>query len=558
MMSFRLTVWIWTLTALVVLAIAYLGARSMHSQVLGWFGGSEQSGSALVAERQASRLERAIASAEDLARTRQPDLAEVARRNPDLARIALRSGGHTSSRGIDLPGIELASRTWTRVPVAGTVELALYRIKTRTGYVEVGLANDGRLRDDHGPYDLVVDRQGEVLLGPYQGNVCRLEPRLTSVLLGPGTGAIDLPDPVRGGTASLLVRPLGHTGLSLLSVFPRTDLFETFNQLEAFALLLALLTTLILLVIIRTTAQTLSSPLSTLTRAAQRISRGELDLSLPRVTGRDEVTQLRDSFQRMVGSLQCQFDEARRSAAASQRVQREFELAREIQLADPGPGLPARPEVEVFGRSLPAREVGGDVYDYFWVGTRWLFCYVADVEGKGVPAALHTVLTRRLLRALAHRELGPAECLNELNDVLNQESGRFVTVFLARLDVVTGELCYASAGHEMGLLLTPDGRVRELEGEAGLPVGIQPARYSQVCRRLEPGTLVYMATDGVAEARNPQGHFFGSTGPRLGGRAVSTVEETLAEVVRFLDGAHQQDDLTAAALVYHGAAGWKA
>jgi sigma-B regulation protein RsbU (phosphoserine phosphatase) len=330
------------------------------------------------------------------------------------------------------------------------------------------------------------------------------------------------------------------------------------HELELTVTLAGALTVLLLLLVIRIAASTLARPLRSLAEAAGRISQGELEVELPELNRTDEVGELRDAFERMVRSLRGQFERARAAAAASERIRRDFELAREIQLADPSARLPLSPDVELYGRSLPAREVGGDVYDYFWVSSRWVFLYVADVEGKGVPAALHTVLTRRLLRALAKRGLGVAACLDELNEVLNQEEGRFVTLFLTRLDVVTGELCYASAGHDGGWVLARDGKLRALEGEPGLPLGIQPTRYSEQQTRLLPGEGIYLATDGLGEARNAQGEFFG---PRLEAMlelrsekvsASDLVQNSLNSVLSFLDGAHQQDDLTVAALVFHG------
>lgn len=188
MMSGRITAWTWGTTALVVLAAAWLGARAVHSRVLDEFGGSERAGSSLLAERLAGRLERGAAAAELLARSRdrsQALLAEVQRQNPNLARLAVCEGGLILSRGLELPQLRLRARTWTRVPLAGT-ELAVYRIPLEgEDYVEVALANEGTLRDDHGPCDLVVDREGNVVLGSCPGNLCRLLPALPGPTNGP-------------------------------------------------------------------------------------------------------------------------------------------------------------------------------------------------------------------------------------------------------------------------------------------------------------------------------------------------------------------------------------
>lgn len=559
----RITLWIGGLTAALVLTGSWLEVGYVHQRVLSQFGGSERSGTAREADRLAARLERAVAAAERMAiqaeswppEELESRLTRAGMAHPDLASVQVWREGKTTGYGLELTVPVGPPRTWSRIRLPGEVDLIAYAIKRGNIVVRIALADRNRWRNfQGGPYELVVDRQGRTLLGAMVGP---LPDSLRACLGPPRVGPYQLADPLTGSQAAVFSRPVGQSGLFLLSVFPRAGLLASLHELELIVTLAGALTVLLLLLVIRIAAASLAHPLHLLAQAAGRISQGELEVDLPELRRNDEVGELRDAFQRMVTSLRGQFERARAAAVAGERVRRDFELAREIQLADPSTQLPQRPEIELSGRSLPAREVGGDVYDYFWVGSRWVFFYVADVEGKGVPAALHTVLTRRLLRALAQRGLGVASCLDELNEVLNQEEGRFVTLFMARLDVNTGELCYASAGHDAGWILSKKGKVRVLEGEPGLPVGIQPTRYQEHRTRLQPGEGLFLATDGLGEARNQAGEFFG---PRLRAllelagttSATDLVEASLNSVLAFMDGAHQQDDLTVAALVFHG------
>lgn len=258
-----------------------------------------------------------------------------------------------------------------------------------------------------------------------------------------------------------------------------------------------------------------------------------------------------------------QVRERRQAAADRDRLvalQRDLQTAAAIQQSflPPAPApFAGRPDFAVHASMAPAREVGGDFYDYFLVGPDRVGVVVGDVSGKGVPAALYMAVARTLLRAAALRDAAPADCLAEVNRLLLRDSsaGLFVTLLYAVLDTHGGELLYANGGHNPAYLLR-GGAAEALPGR-GLPVGVlEEATYETFAARLAPGDGLFLYSDGITEARGPAGQMFGEGRLREAlGRAgpagpEGLVRAVLEEVRHFSAGAPQADDETALALRY--------
>ena len=237
-------------------------------------------------------------------------------------------------------------------------------------------------------------------------------------------------------------------------------------------------------------------------------------------------------------------------------LDKELELAHAIQMGMLPREFPKRPEFELFARLRPARSVGGDLYDFLLVGDR-LWLLVGDVSGKGVGAALFMAVTRTLFRAIAPGEASLAEALSRMNRELARENDRamFVTAFLARLDLASGELEYANAGHNLPYRLAASGSLHPIEGGRGLPLGaFAESEYRAERLRLEPGDLVFLATDGIVEAFDHRDEAYGDARleDALRGLAAASaeglVEGTLASLATFVGQAPQSDDITVMAL----------
>ncbi|HYE58899.1 MAG TPA: SpoIIE family protein phosphatase, partial [Rhodothermales bacterium] len=241
-------------------------------------------------------------------------------------------------------------------------------------------------------------------------------------------------------------------------------------------------------------------------------------------------------------------------------VGRELAVARRIQQGALPKALPESQGleyVEVAARMVPAQEVGGDLYDFFWIDEHRLAFAIGDVAGKGVPAALFMAVTRSALRAVALTGLTPGPCMTRVNALLCEEAlrGMFVTLFYGVLDVTTGHLAFANAGHNVPLFVPAAGEVTPLPRKPSLALCLRGnATYTELEMQLTPGDSLFLFTDGVTEAANVVRARFGdarllSTVRSLVGRPPEQqINRVVTAVEMFAGGAPQADDITALAI----------
>lgn len=243
---------------------------------------------------------------------------------------------------------------------------------------------------------------------------------------------------------------------------------------------------------------------------------------------------------------------------------RELEHAALIQrsiLPGETPPFAHRKDIALHAAMVPAKEVGGDLFDFFMLDNEHLGFVVGDVSGKGVPAALFMAITRTLLRATAENQKGPGECFNYMNRALAEgnATGMFVTLFYGVLDTKTGDLDFANAGHNPPYIFLADGKLRKLSQKSGPMLGIFDGHeYRTLTTRIEIGEGILLYTDGVTEAVNKDGIFFGEERLEsyLAGHksmeARPLVQTLHAAVSDFAKGTPQADDITVLALRYLG------
>jgi len=248
------------------------------------------------------------------------------------------------------------------------------------------------------------------------------------------------------------------------------------------------------------------------------------------------------------------------------RIERELAAAREIQLGMVPTTFPApttRHPVEIHATLQPARQVGGDLYDFFWIDTGTLCFVIADVSDKGAPAALFMARTKTVIRLVATLLRGaggdapPHQIMARVNEELCQDNvqGMFVTVFFGMLDAASGELRFCNAGHNVPYVLGPTGAVAPVHGTRAKPLGIRPTLgYASDTAKLEPGDCLFLFTDGITESMDGSGAFFSeerleATLRSLAGRSPrAIIEDVLANVRAFAGTAPQSDDIAALAL----------
>ncbi len=251
--------------------------------------------------------------------------------------------------------------------------------------------------------------------------------------------------------------------------------------------------------------------------------------------------------------------------AQNERINTELSLATRIQAAFVPhlfPPFPDRPEFALYASMTPAKEVGGDFYDFFLVDDDHLALVMADVSGKGVPAALFMMVSKIILQSCAMLGQSPAEVLTKTTEAncSNNQEGMFVTVWMGILEISTGKLRAANAGHEYPVLRQPDGAFELLKDKHGFVIGgMSGVKYREYELQLEPGSKLFVYTDGVPEANNAENELFGSQRmlAALNEDPEASPEAILKNVRRAVDGfvktAEQFDDLTMLCLEYKGA-----
>ena len=279
----------------------------------------------------------------------------------------------------------------------------------------------------------------------------------------------------------------------------------------------------------------------------------------------DEVEALAESFAKLSARTLQYVDQVRSVTAEKERIGTELALATNIQasmLPHIFPAFPERDEFDIFASMDPAKEVGGDFYDYFLVDEDHLCMIIADVSGKGVPAALFMMASKIILQSSAMLHCSPEEILQRANRTIcmNNEMEMFVTVWLGILELSTGKLIAANAGHEIPALRRPGQPFELFRDKHGFVIGgIENVKYRPYEIRMEPGSKLFLYTDGVAEATNAEKELFGTDRmiDALNRDPDAAPEQLLKNVRTAVDGfvkeAEQFDDLTMLCLEYKGA-----
>jgi sigma-B regulation protein RsbU (phosphoserine phosphatase) len=312
------------------------------------------------------------------------------------------------------------------------------------------------------------------------------------------------------------------------------------------------------IVLTKKLAGNLANPIIELNKGAGIIGGGDLSYRLNVKTG-DEIESLADTFNAMIDNIQ-------QITAEKERIGAELNVATNIQasmLPCLFPAFPSRQEFDIYATMLPAKEVGGDFYDFFLIDEDHLAVVMADVSGKGVPAALFMVIAKTLIKNNACAGNEPQKVFATVNNMLceNNESGMFVTAFMGYLNVQSGVFRYVNAGHNPPLLKKAGGSYEFLPVKAGFILGaLEDISYKEDEITLAPGDTLYLYTDGVTEALNGNNELFSN--PRLLEAADKYSKHPLqtllvgikAEIDAFADGAEQADDITMLALTMHESA----
>lgn len=358
--------------------------------------------------------------------------------------------------------------------------------------------------------------------------------------------------------------PLTTSNWALGVLFPQDELMSDITRLNHVVWGLGVGGFLVLLVVITMIAGTITRPLRALAKATEGIATGDLDVELPHIKSRDEVGVLTDSFVRMEGSLKQYIKDLTETTAAKERIESELHVARGIQMGMLPKVFPPFPEIsqfDIYATLEPAREVGGDLYDFFLMDEGHLCFTIGDVAGKGVPAALFMTVTQTLTKTKGVKGLSPGTILTKVNEDLSLKnpSFMFVTLFLGILNIRTGEVEYCNGGHNPPYIIRSNGKIETVELTGGLALGIvNDFSYQSKRTGLKKGDTIFLYTDGVTEAMNESGELFSQ--PRLEAdlsvmkdQQLDQMALSIKERIRaFSQGAPQTDDITMLLLRFYG------
>ena len=290
----------------------------------------------------------------------------------------------------------------------------------------------------------------------------------------------------------------------------------------------------------------ITSPLHRFARSVEEVARGNFNAPLPDIRDDDEIRQLRDSFGNMQQSLSRYIEELKTTTAQKSAIESELAIARDLQNAIVPSAFPNRAGLDVYASMTPAKEVGGDLYDFFLRDNCLYFC-IGDVAGKGVPAALVMTIVCGAFRLLSESESEPVRIVSRMNNLMTRDNNItiFVTFFAGVLNLDTGHLRYCNAGHKAPLV-----NGEPLPVEKNLPIGAMPDwEFKAQEADLALGNTLFLYTDGLNEAEDAEHRMFGwkriveviqntSQQPR------TLIESMTQAVTEFVGDTEQSDDLT--------------
>ena len=441
-------------------------------------------------------------------------------------------------------------------------------VKTDDGFVQVGYNAEqfqkrideevvGITRNRHvgeTGYVLVIDSAGKLVSAP--------EGITEETLAADGASIGEVPEnttiKMKMSGEDVYTRYRNAEGYYIISVYPAAEALQsrdvamyvnTFLEVLVFAVMFALIYMLIKKVVV--------NQIEKINGSLAKITGGDLD-EVVDVRSNQEFASLSDDINRTVDTLKAYI------AEASARIDAELEFAKNIQssaLPNSFPAFPKRKDFDIFASMTPAKEVGGDFYDFYMTGNDNLHFLVADVSGKGIPAAMFMMRAKTELKTLTEADTALSDVFTIGNRALceGNDAGMFVTAWQGGIDLRNGFMKYANAGHNPPLVRHADGRFEYLRSRAGFVLaGMDSVKYKTQELQLQPGDIVYLYTDGVTEATNADNELFGEERllEAINSRDYGSMEELCtfikSEVDAFVGEAPQFDDITMVAFKYFG------
>jgi phosphoserine phosphatase RsbU/P len=448
------------------------------------------------------------------------------------------------------------------------------RVEDFLGIATIDLSLDQLIRDlqdvrvAETGYAFLVSPAGRYLAFPdttrtMKGTIQGDNPALASAMMSGDEGFLRTGEPWQGRDAWIAHMPVQNGGFTLAVVYPHAEIMSAARRslLELLAVgavgLAALFAVLVFI------ARSVSRPITRLAAAARKIAEGNLEHHLEGEVRIDEVRDLGSAFNKMTRDLRMRMEELKYTTTLTERMTGELNAARRIQMSmlpkewSGSNAWPPGVNVSLHAVIQPAREVGGDFYDYRFLDDDRLSILIGDVSGKGVPAALFMAMTQTLFKGFASPARTAADIMSRVNNTLCDEShtGMFVTLIYGVLNVRSGALELCNAGHPPPLLIRRDAKARPLQGERHPALGlVRDYAFISAQFQLQPGDRLVLYTDGVTEAMNAAHELYGSArleellALHAGGSAPEMTDAVIRDVRAHSGNQEPADDLTVLAL----------
>ena len=427
-------------------------------------------------------------------------------------------------------------------------------------------------------YGFMVNPEGNFLAFPDKdkmanGNIKELSPSFADKMdslssLPSGSWLfVEGPDPLRKESSWMILRPIRQEQTmvgAVVFVYPEKEVLNSLIVLQAKTFFVGVTGLLILLIVIIVVSNSISRPIVGLSKGVDQAAKGDLQHRIDVTANNLEVLTLQNGFNKMLEDLQLYIKNLRETTALNERIESELTLAHQIQasmLPRVFPPFPHRNDIDIFALMDPAKEVGGDFYDFFLVDKNKLCFLIGDVSGKGVPAALFMMINKVLLKNEGMSGNSPAQILSKVNNIISKDNEElmFVTIFCVVLDLVTGEVCFANAGHNPPLMGSLESGFEYLKPDHNFVLGVKAdVNFTLNKTAMRRGDTFFLYTDGVTEALNKESKLFSE--PRLqqclnaakDQGAAGLIQKIRKDINEFAQGAEQSDDITMLAVKYYG------
>ncbi|MCQ2184519.1 MAG: SpoIIE family protein phosphatase [Bacteroidales bacterium] len=406
------------------------------------------------------------------------------------------------------------------------------------------IVSPGGLTLSHPDKNFLLSKLTDVASDRNDESLKVLSEKMTSGLTGytpvKSTKSIAIYGPVSNGWSAAIVCPAG----------------ELFGWIVKFQLLLLLIALGDLILLYFVTDKIISRtimPLTEITYLAKSVAKGNFQTEIPHIEGNTEMFHLHEALRNMLRSINDYISQLKTTTAVKERFESELSIASKIQQQMLNTDFINDKDVDLFAKLIPAKEVGGDMYDFLREG-RTVYFAVGDVSGKGVPAALYMAISRSLFHYVSGISMSTSSIVSCINSSFcsGNENNMFITMFVGRIDLDTRELVFCNAGHNPIVIISPSGEAKYIHAKSNLAAGVfEEFPYEKESVIIEKGSRLLIYTDGVTEAENSTKNLYGEDRLIDFAKSMSPdtpseefVEKLVASIKEFTGDNDQNDDIT--------------